>query len=99
MYDTVDTVHDCVRIATGVLSTLRIRPDRMLKGSCTCTCTCIPICGQQRCTGGPQVHAMARVHRRAGALAVLLLRLYAQWLFDVCTLSCGHIVAHCLHAH
>lgn len=32
MYDTVDTVYDCVRIATGVLSTLKIRPERMLKG-------------------------------------------------------------------
>ncbi len=32
MYDTVDTVYDCVRIATGVLSTIKTRPDRMLKG-------------------------------------------------------------------
>lgn len=32
MYDTVDTVYDCVRIATGVLSTIKIKPDRMLKG-------------------------------------------------------------------
>lgn len=32
MYDTVDTVYDCIRIATGVLSTLRLRPERMLKG-------------------------------------------------------------------
>ena len=32
MYDTVDTVYDCVRIATGVLSTIKINPDRMLKG-------------------------------------------------------------------
>jgi argininosuccinate lyase len=32
MYDTVDTVYDCIRIATGVLSTLKIRPERMLKG-------------------------------------------------------------------
>mmetsp|Transcript_2445 Transcript_2445/g.6262 ORF Transcript_2445/g.6262 Transcript_2445/m.6262 type:complete len:516 (-) Transcript_2445:347-1894(-) len=32
MYDTVDTVYDCVRIATGVMSTLSIRPDRMMKG-------------------------------------------------------------------
>ena len=32
MYDTVDNTHDCVRIATGVLSTLRIRPERMLRG-------------------------------------------------------------------
>lgn len=32
MYDTVDTVYDCVRIATGVLSTLRINPERMLAG-------------------------------------------------------------------
>jgi hypothetical protein len=31
MYDTVDATHDCVRIATGVLSTLSINPDRMMK--------------------------------------------------------------------
>lgn len=35
MYDTVDTVYDCVRIATGVMSTLKIKPDRMLKGANT----------------------------------------------------------------
>lgn len=29
---TVDTTYDCVRIATGVLSTLRINPERMLAG-------------------------------------------------------------------
>jgi len=32
MYDTVDTVYDCVRIATGVLSTLKINPERMAGG-------------------------------------------------------------------
>jgi hypothetical protein len=32
MFDTVDTTYDCVRISTGVLSTLRINPDRMLAG-------------------------------------------------------------------
>ena len=32
MYDTVDTVHDCIRISTGVLSTLRIDPNRMKSG-------------------------------------------------------------------
>lgn len=32
MYDTVDTTYDCIRIATGVLSTLKIKPDRMMKG-------------------------------------------------------------------
>ncbi len=32
MFDTVDTVHDCIRIATGVLSTLTIRPDMMMRG-------------------------------------------------------------------
>lgn len=32
MYDTIDTLHDCVRIATGVLSTIKINPDRMLAG-------------------------------------------------------------------
>jgi argininosuccinate lyase len=32
MYDTVDTVYDCVRISTGVLSTLRIDPGRMRAG-------------------------------------------------------------------
>lgn len=30
MFDSVDTVHDCVRIATGVLSTLKINPTAML---------------------------------------------------------------------
>lgn len=35
MYDSVDTLHDCVRIATGVLSTLKIRPERMLRGACS----------------------------------------------------------------
>ncbi|PNH00089.1 Argininosuccinate lyase, partial [Tetrabaena socialis] len=30
LFDTVDTVHDVVRIATGVLSTIKIKPDRML---------------------------------------------------------------------
>ena len=32
MFDTVDTTHDCVRIATGVISTLKIFPDKMLAG-------------------------------------------------------------------
>jgi argininosuccinate lyase len=32
MFGTFDAAHDCVRIATGVLSTLAIRPDRMLAG-------------------------------------------------------------------
>nr|QKY14862.1 argininosuccinate lyase (ASL) [Polytomella parva] len=32
MFDCVDTVHDVLRIATGVLSTIQIRPDRMRKG-------------------------------------------------------------------
>ncbi len=32
MYDTVDTIYDVLRISTGVLSTLKIRPERMLKG-------------------------------------------------------------------
>ena len=32
MFDSVDALDDCVRIATGVLSTLRIRPERMLAG-------------------------------------------------------------------
>ena len=32
MFEAVDTTHDCVRIATGVLSTLRISPERMLAG-------------------------------------------------------------------
>lgn len=34
MYDTVDTIYDCVRIATGVLSTIKTRPEKMLKGGC-----------------------------------------------------------------
>jgi argininosuccinate lyase len=32
MFGTFDAAHDCVRIATGVLSTLTIRPERMLQG-------------------------------------------------------------------
>eukprot|EP00887_Chlorella_sp_A99_P005996 scaffold27.g5996.t1 len=32
MFDSVDTLHDCTRIATGVLSTLTINPDRMRVG-------------------------------------------------------------------
>ena len=32
MFDTVDTTQDCVRIATGVVSTLKINPERMLAG-------------------------------------------------------------------
>lgn len=32
MFDTVDTTQDCVRIATGVISTLKINPERMLAG-------------------------------------------------------------------
>jgi len=32
MFETVDTLHDCIRISTGVLSTLKINPDNMIKG-------------------------------------------------------------------
>lgn len=32
MFDSVDTLHDCVCIATGVVSTLTIRPQRMAAG-------------------------------------------------------------------
>lgn len=32
MFDSVDALDDCFRIATGVLSTIRIRPERMLQG-------------------------------------------------------------------
>ena len=32
MFDTVDTVHDCIRIATGVISTITIFPERMRAG-------------------------------------------------------------------
>lgn len=32
MFDSVDTTFDCIRIATGVLSTIKINPDRMLAG-------------------------------------------------------------------
>ena len=32
MFDTVDTTQDCVRISTGVISTLKINPERMLAG-------------------------------------------------------------------
>lgn len=31
MFDTVDALHDCIRIATGVLSTITIKPDNMMK--------------------------------------------------------------------
>jgi hypothetical protein len=31
MFDSVDALHDCIRIATGVLSTIKINPDRMMK--------------------------------------------------------------------
>ena len=32
MFDSVDTAFDCIRIATGVISTIKINPDRMLAG-------------------------------------------------------------------
>lgn len=32
MFDSVATTQDCTRIATGVLSTLKINPERMLSG-------------------------------------------------------------------
>ena len=32
MFDSVDTVNDCIRIATGVISTLKINPARMRAG-------------------------------------------------------------------
>eukprot|EP00884_Botryococcus_braunii_P003074 jgi/Botrbrau1/12768/Bobra.0238s0007.1 len=32
LFDTVDTLNDCIRIATGVISTVRINRDRMLAG-------------------------------------------------------------------
>jgi argininosuccinate lyase len=32
LFDTVDTVHDCIRIATGVISTIKINPDKMMAG-------------------------------------------------------------------
>ncbi len=32
MFDSVDTAYDCIRIATGVISTIKINPDRMLAG-------------------------------------------------------------------
>lgn len=32
LFDAMDTAHDVVRIATGVLSTIKIRPDRMKQG-------------------------------------------------------------------
>lgn len=31
MFDAVDSLHDSTRIATGVLSTLTIKPDRMMQ--------------------------------------------------------------------
>ena len=42
MFDAVDSLHDSVRIATGVLSTIKINPDKMMKvgpeGGCSCDC-------------------------------------------------------------
>ena len=32
MFDSVDTVSDCIKIATGVISTLKINPDKMRAG-------------------------------------------------------------------
>ena len=32
LFDSVDTVSDCTQIATGVISTLRINPERMRAG-------------------------------------------------------------------
>ena len=32
LFDTIDTTHDVVRIATGVLSTIKIRADKMKSG-------------------------------------------------------------------
>jgi argininosuccinate lyase len=32
MFDSVDTANDCIRIATGVLSTIAINPEKMLAG-------------------------------------------------------------------
>ena len=32
MFDSVDTANDCIRIATGVLSTIKINPKKMLAG-------------------------------------------------------------------
>ena len=32
LFEAVDTSMDCVKISTGVLSTLKINPDRMLSG-------------------------------------------------------------------
>ena len=32
MFDSVDTANDCIRIATGVLSTIAINPARMAAG-------------------------------------------------------------------
>lgn len=32
MYETVDTLHDCIRISIGVLSTIKINPDKMKSG-------------------------------------------------------------------
>lgn len=34
LFDTVDTAHDVIRIATGVMSTLKLRPEKMLASEC-----------------------------------------------------------------
>ena len=32
MFETVDTMHDCLQISTGILSTLVLKPEKMLQG-------------------------------------------------------------------
>ena len=42
MFESVDDLHDCVRISAGVLSTLKIRPERMLQvGGCSALARCL----------------------------------------------------------
>lgn len=32
MFDSVDSIRDCIQISTGVISTIKINPDRMRSG-------------------------------------------------------------------
>ncbi len=64
MFDSVDTVNDCIRIATGVLSTIVINPQRMLAGlSADMLATDL---AEYLVRKGARDQAAARVQRGAG---------------------------------
>jgi argininosuccinate lyase len=54
MFDSVDALHDCIRIATGVLSTIKINPDRMMKVTHACLSYC-----QTHCLSSCQTHCLS----------------------------------------